>query len=208
MKKLSELVPEYRHKIKIIREYFIQRIEKSVEISGVKNGDKILDLGCGEAYLLKVLYSDKIKVNYIGVDINENVKDLKFDNAEFYVGDITKGLNFKDLSFDIVFAIDILEHIKDFKEVISEIYRVLVPNGVFVVCGPTESLWYKFVRFIFKGTFSSKEGPNSGEHFHNIRIIQKIILDTKKFVLKKKIYLPQFLPKIFAGVWIMKFVKL
>lgn len=208
MKKLTDLVPEYRHRCVFIRKYFIDRILKSIEISEIKNRDKILDLGCGEGFLLKKLIEKGIDVDYVGVDINENIKELKFKNARFYVWDITKGLNFDTESFDIVFALDVLEHILDFNKLVDEIHRILIPKGKLVVCGPTETLWYKFVRFIFKGTFSSKEGPDSGEHFYNIKQIKQIILNSKKFKIDKETYLPEYLPKFLAGVWILRFIKI
>lgn len=207
MKELTDLVPEYRHKCFLIRKYFIDRILKSIEISEVKDKERVLDLGCGEAILLKMLLKKNINVNYIGVDINENIKKLNFKNAKFFVCDITKKLNFDEESFDVVFALDVLEHILDFSKTLDEIHRVLVPNGRFIVCGPTENFWYKFVRFIFKGTFSSKEGPDSGEHFYNIKQIKQIISRNKKFKLDKSTYLPNYLPKILSGVWILRFIK-
>ncbi|WP_247235076.1 bifunctional 2-polyprenyl-6-hydroxyphenol methylase/3-demethylubiquinol 3-O-methyltransferase UbiG [Telluribacter sp. SYSU D00476] len=39
---------------------------------------------------------------------------------------------YPDASFDVVFCCDVLEHVEDLPKVISEISRVLKPNGVFI----------------------------------------------------------------------------
>jgi 2-polyprenyl-6-hydroxyphenyl methylase/3-demethylubiquinone-9 3-methyltransferase len=39
---------------------------------------------------------------------------------------------FPDNSFDCVFCCDVLEHVRDLPKVISEISRVLKPNGIFI----------------------------------------------------------------------------
>ncbi|TVQ38259.1 MAG: methyltransferase domain-containing protein [Spirochaetaceae bacterium] len=38
-------------------------------------------------------------------------------------------LSFADNSFDMVFCLDVLEHVRDYRAVVSEISRVLVPGG-------------------------------------------------------------------------------
>ena len=45
---------------------------------------------------------------------------------------IGDGLPFADESFEIVYCSDVLEHVNDLEKVISEISRVLNPNGVFL----------------------------------------------------------------------------
>ncbi|MCX7910232.1 MAG: class I SAM-dependent methyltransferase [Endomicrobia bacterium] len=204
---LNQLVPEYRHKIWFIRKYFLDRIKFSLDIADLKNGEKVLDLGCGEAILLKEIQRNNKNVYYWGLDINENIKSLNLENGEFIVGDLEEKLPFDSNFFDVIFALDVLEHIKNINVVLKEISRVLKDKGKFVVCGPTESWWYKFCRFIIKGTFSSKEGPSSGEHFHSIYFILEKIDSFGAFKRKKLIHLPSFLPKSLAGVIICLYVK-
>ncbi len=206
---LETLVPEYRSKIRIIRNYFLDRIRYSLNLAKIKSGEKILDVGCGEAKIYDFIAQNKISVSYYGCDINKNILSLNYPNAKFFVVDLEKDrLPFDSDFFDIVFALDVLEHIQDLTNPIEEIYRVLKPNGRFILCGPTESIWYKFCRFLLKGTFSSKEGPDAGEHYRNIKEIAKIIEKTMLFKMDKRIHLPKFLPITFAGVHIIRFYKI
>ena len=108
----------------------------------LRDNDRILDLGCGEgrhaitAYMLN-------NVESVGIDLS--LKDLKTTQerfAEFQDPDNSnKSLNisvasghqlpFSDASFDKVICSEVLEHIHDYRPVISEINRVLKPGGIF-----------------------------------------------------------------------------
>lgn len=58
------------------------RFQKLLEI-GVKNGDTVLDFGCGLADLCGYAKKIGLKINYIGVDINEDyVRDAKAQYPE------------------------------------------------------------------------------------------------------------------------------
>ncbi|MCK4884042.1 MAG: class I SAM-dependent methyltransferase [Candidatus Diapherotrites archaeon] len=77
-----------------------------------KKGEKILDVACGVR-----------KINgATGIDNDpQSTADV--------VADATK-LPFKKNSYDIVFCLNFLEHTFQFDEVLTEIHRVLKPNGV------------------------------------------------------------------------------
>ena len=109
---------------------------------GDVKGKKILDVGCGNGvYLLTMA---KMGGQVSGQDISpeaiaDNEKLLRKNgaNAELKVGDAAK-LLFGDNSFDGVFSADFFEHISYEQKVrvISEVYRVLKPGGVFVIKTP------------------------------------------------------------------------
>jgi len=209
-KNLEKLVPEYNSKNYFVRKYFFDRINYSIKLADIKPYYKICDIGCGNAILIKnILNSVEGVVKCFGVDINVKIKELSLPNTSFEVVDIEKErLPFESNFFDVIFAIDVLEHLRDLKNAIDEIYRVLKQFGTFIICGPTESYFYKFCRFLLKGTFSSKEGPASGEHYWKIKEIDKYIVEINKFKREKVIFLPKIFPKFLAGVWIIKYKKI
>lgn len=98
----------------------------------VKNGDKILDAGCGNGRLLELLNGKNI--DYIGIDIAENlVKIAKgiYPQRDFFVAD-NLNLPFPDNNFDEVFSIAVLHTVpsKELREeVLAELKRVLKPQG-------------------------------------------------------------------------------
>lgn len=83
----------------------------------VKNGDKILDVGCGSGKLLDAL-KDK-KILYTGIDpcgkLLYHAKKRKTNGAikkkEFITGSILNLGELKEINFDYVFCIAVLQHI-------------------------------------------------------------------------------------------------
>jgi len=102
----------------------------------VRSGDIVLDLGCGNGRLLKVLKKHKIK--YFGLDISEKLIEIakkQYPQYNFTVGDILR-LPYPDNFFNKVFAIRILHHIPSEKfrlQVLKEIKRVLEPRGLLIL---------------------------------------------------------------------------
>src|SRR5690606_36997727 len=111
-------------------------------------GDKVLDLGCGEGRHVISTYAEGKKVISIGVDLS--LKDLRTTRERFAnfstIHDANKyfGLSaasalqlpFPDHTFDKVICSEVLEHIPDYQQAIEEIHRVLKPNGLLAVSVP------------------------------------------------------------------------
>lgn len=106
----------------------------------VKNGDKVLDLGCGNGKL-RLLFKD-VKIDYTGVDnANELLKigqerdEFSLVNQKFVQADVWQ-LPFADNTFDAVFFMAVLHHLpgKDLRlKALQEVKRVLKPNGILVM---------------------------------------------------------------------------
>lgn len=80
-----------------------------------------LDLGC----------ADKKQEGYIGMDVRDWGQEI--------VRDIKRGLPFSDGTLEEVYTSHFMEHIERGEEiyfVLSEVYRVLEPNGTFVIRVP------------------------------------------------------------------------
>jgi len=103
-------------------------------------GEKLLDVGCGSGSLL---FKAKAKFNEVyGIDISpsrieEAYKSAvkKFgenNNFHFSVCNINEKINFPDNMFDAVTSIAVLEHVFDPYYVVSEVYRILKPSGIFI----------------------------------------------------------------------------
>ena len=106
----------------------------------IKKGSKILDVGTGEGYGSAYLALADKEFNVIGIDIDKNYilharKKYTFNNLKFKLYNGNK-LPFEDSKFDAVTAFQVIEHIKDEHNFISEIYRVLKPNGILIITTP------------------------------------------------------------------------
>jgi ubiquinone/menaquinone biosynthesis C-methylase UbiE len=102
----------------------------------LKEGEKVLDLGCGDGRWYKV-FKDK-KVDYFGIDNSEKLIEIakeNFPEAKFFVGDALN-LPFPDNFFDRVYSIAVLHHIPSEvlrMKFLNEAKRVLKPQGKLVL---------------------------------------------------------------------------
>jgi len=183
--KLEEIVPEYSSKNPLIRHLFLKRLGIAFQLAQselAKNNFKVVDLGCGDGSMLKIIEEKFKNVKTFGIDREPNIVKLKdFLKAEIKVADIQNS-GFADNFFDLIFCLDVLEHFKDLEQPIKEIKRIIKPSGVLIISLPTESPFYKVGRFLTKGTMSMKKGPscsfNFSPHFHNAKKIKKSLIST------------------------------
>jgi 2-polyprenyl-6-hydroxyphenyl methylase/3-demethylubiquinone-9 3-methyltransferase len=95
---------------------------------------RVLDVGCGAGFLSNELAKARYRV--VGIDASrESLKVAeKFDETSsvLYQTMRAEALEFPDQSFDVVCAMDFLEHTPRLAEVIGEISRVLKPGGKFI----------------------------------------------------------------------------
>lgn len=108
-----------------------------------KDGDRVLDLGCGNGRLLE-LFKDK-KIDYTGVDNsqklikiakrrheNYNLKNIK---SQFATGDALH-LLFKDNTFDKIYSIAVFHHIPSRElrtRFLKEAKRILKKDGLLIM---------------------------------------------------------------------------
>jgi 2-polyprenyl-6-hydroxyphenyl methylase / 3-demethylubiquinone-9 3-methyltransferase len=94
---------------------------------------KILDVGCGGGFLSNFLAQAGHEVT--GIDLSEESLAVasQYDSTQNvnYLKQDARKLELPDASFDVVCAMDFLEHVDSPTEVIRECARILKPNGVF-----------------------------------------------------------------------------
>jgi 2-polyprenyl-6-hydroxyphenyl methylase/3-demethylubiquinone-9 3-methyltransferase len=93
----------------------------------------ILDLGCGAGFLANHLAELGHRVT--GLDPVEGNLDVargrdRAGQVVYQLGD-ARALPYPDRTFDVVCAMDLLEHVEDPDRVIAEVARVLAPSGLF-----------------------------------------------------------------------------
>ena len=106
-----------------------------------KKNPRILEVGVGQGGFLKKVIKLRNDLDIYGIDISAisitSLKQRKEINGFFSVGD-AENLDFDDEYFDVVFMVDVLEHIPNPSLALLEVKRVLKPNGVFHIYFPCE----------------------------------------------------------------------
>ncbi len=100
-----------------------------------------LDLGFGQGYLEELAKKKGKKINMFGLDISKTVVDRarKKFKGHFVVGDILNMSRiFNKSKFDVILAIEVLEHISPKKILIflSDVNKSLSPHGIFLISTP------------------------------------------------------------------------
>jgi tRNA (uracil-5-)-methyltransferase TRM9 len=121
----------------------------------VKSDMNILDLGCGNARLLRMI--GDLNIDYTGIDFSEKLiahAKAGFDQKSgrhFVVGSALN-LPFENESFDLVISIAFLHHIPSKKlrlKAMEEIARVLKPEGITIIT--VWNLWQKkYYKYVIK----------------------------------------------------------
>lgn len=124
-----------------------RRARYIVEGLDLKDGNKVLEAGCGNGYYLSLLNRLDVKLDLAGIDIDKSA--LK-DAAKFIADKKVKlvladasGIPFADNSFDRVVMSEVIEHVADERKSLKEVYRVLKKGGILTLT--TCSIDYPFL---------------------------------------------------------------
>jgi SAM-dependent methyltransferase len=109
-------------------------------------GRRVLDLGCRDGALTQAYARENV---IVGVDAD---RDALAEAAKLGIetrwADLDEPLPFEDLSFDVVVAGELLEHLRDPRRLAAEVRRVLRPGGVFVASVPNAFRLKNRLRFL------------------------------------------------------------
>lgn len=200
---LDDIVPEYRSNLIFIKRLFWERLYSAIDTADLRDNLNILDIGTGAGNLLKIIQDKYNSVYLYGIDYNINLSGIKLNNTiKVYRAD-ARQLPFRDTFFDVVFALDILEHIPEVEVAVKEVKRVLKSNGLFIVSAPTENILHKIGRIVLRGKISRREGQGSGRHYYNAMQLKKIIEGHMPLISQR--HLPGYSP--FPILKVFKFKK-
>jgi ubiquinone/menaquinone biosynthesis C-methylase UbiE len=113
----------------------------SIELMNIQQGDRILELGCGAGYAIKLIFEKHLAEEIVGLDISSTIirsarirnkkaingKGIKLVQANF------NKLPFLNEAFNTVFSIQTIYFWTDITATLSEIFRVLKPKGVIIL---------------------------------------------------------------------------
>lgn len=190
------------------RGFFLKRkmeylvLHKMINLARMTEKDKVIDIGCGEGFLLKEV---KNVAELVGTDISKTAlnraKEILTSRPEIkLVKADAQRMPISDDYFDVILCSEMLEHVPYPKIVLKEFYRILKNNGSFVISIPNEKKIQRLLNLSRKFGFSraiegvSTTGNDKNEwHLQEAsnRWLNKIVKDL--FTIKKIEMYPKFL---------------
>jgi 2-polyprenyl-3-methyl-5-hydroxy-6-metoxy-1,4-benzoquinol methylase len=135
----------------LINWLFWQRLRTAMnDIESHAPYEKVLDFGCGSGVMLSFLARHSRQVTAMDIDLVplERVKKHipLFENIQVLDANETSLKQLTPKSFDLINALDVLEHVGDLPRTLSDLLNLLKPGGRLLVSGPTENILYQIGR--------------------------------------------------------------
>ncbi len=150
----------------------------------IPSNTRVLDLGCGDGKLLKILKNEK-NIESLGIEINQDyVLEALQKGLNIVQGDLDKGLEeFQDKSFDYAILNQTLQSTKNPEFVLYEMLRVA---NKCIVSFPNFAYWKVRFYLFFKGKMpKSKALPYEWYDTPNVHLLT--INDFFEFCKKRNI---------------------
>lgn len=146
---------------------------------------KKLNLGCGKDY----------RDDCVNVDISDNVKkDVKIDLNKY-------PLPFADNEFDVVYCVDVLEHLENPAKALEEMYRICKNGAKVIIKAPHFSAQVAYSDLQHKNSFSVQvlmDYTGESEYSFQTKVVFKILANKILFLRGYK-YFWNYLVERFAN---------
>jgi SAM-dependent methyltransferase len=124
-----------------------------VAFAGVKNGDRVLDVGTGTGSVASAVATTMTSSEVTGIDPSAGFiayakQNAKSGRESFEVGD-AQALRFKNASFDQTMALLVMNFIPDHNKAIGELRRVTRPQGMVSACVWDYNAGMEMLRFFW-----------------------------------------------------------
>jgi len=152
--------------------------EKYVSQHITKKTNRVLELGSGSCLLITLLSIKYKNVSFSGIDPNIDgfsiYSKIKNKLIQKFDLNITNKYDSPKISgkYDLIFAIDMIEHVENVETIFSFVKKHLAKDGKFIVICPNASFWYephfslpiiinkKFTYLFFKNYIEKSEIKN------------------------------------------------
>ena len=130
--------------------YVYYHLKKAVESPGLPHDFRVVDLGSAVTFFPFSIAKLGCRVHCLDIDstcgpnLERAANVVSHSPGKVDFGMISDGrFPLKDGEVDAVYCVSVLEHIPDFENTIEEVYRILKPNGLFVLTIDLDLCGYK-----------------------------------------------------------------
>ncbi len=177
-----------------IRNNFFQKIWHTRKIFLAKQIIKklqfssCLDVGCASGYMVAQVAKEFPNAKYFGVDIYDKAIEYaktKYPNIKFKIASSEK-LPFKNETFDLILFYETIEHVRNPKNTLKEIQRVLKKNGTLILTMDSGSFLFRVIWWIWENT-TGKVWRGAHLHPFTHKGLEKLIVYSK-YKIKRKFF--------------------
>jgi methionine biosynthesis protein MetW len=153
----------------LLKRWDIDRYDMACKLAS--NGERVLDVGCGNGSMLFRLIHKYSKL--YGIDITPSrLEDARKTVAETYSdlpnkfyfceGNLDRAMEFESDYFDTIICLATLEHVYDIYNLIKEVHRILKPGGDIIVEVPNIA-YFKYRMKLLLGILPITSSPHNWE---------------------------------------------
>ena len=180
-------LPSYTHSNKLMSFLFWKRVETALALAGDLKKRSVLDFGCGGGVTFRHLADYECGITGCDNQFHEIAENIcrRLDINALIVEDLFE----LDNKYDIIFALDVLEHIEELEKYLQKIKTLMRPDGRLIVSGPTENFLYRIGRKL--------AGFSGHYHLRNIYTIENKLEKTGlRRIRVKLLYFPTTLFRV------------
>jgi 2-polyprenyl-3-methyl-5-hydroxy-6-metoxy-1,4-benzoquinol methylase len=123
-----------------------------------KLGGRILDYGSGVGNFVRRLLELQRFNQVSGMDIMPVPSDLA-GRVEWVEQDLNAPVPGHDAQFDVIVAIEVIEHLENPRGMMRELFRMLRPGGTVIVTTPNNESWRSFIALWVRGHYVAFGDP-------------------------------------------------
>jgi SAM-dependent methyltransferase len=162
-----------------------------LDLPEVSRDSRVIDLGCGPGQWLKLLHAGGFR-DLTGIDRRPDYFTAH-GLAKFIEADLTVPLDSLSGQFDLVTAIEVVEHVSNPEAVFAAAASCLAQSGWLVMTTPNIYSIRARTRFLLKGTMPYFDHSANPEHIHPLLLdaIVRTILPRHRLTLQRVCSFPE-----------------
>ena len=152
---MKKLILKYLNKIALEAK---RKREKAIfSLLEINPKANYLDCGCGNGKFTLEMAKKIGTSNINGIEVvSAGVQVAQKNGIKVLEGDLNSRLPFTDRCFDVITAVQVIEHLYDLDVFVSEIKRILKPDGYLVISTENLASWHNIFALILS------EQPSTG----------------------------------------------